>query len=154
VGLSFFVYLLRLKNIIALASFHQEFELTSFQCQLKGPKFDKNNKSYAEWYINMEYAFRTFQRFFFYFEWLMGLQFSIKTLQTDWLSEWNNIFLPCHWFPHKYTDKAMGINSKYAISFKIFPCSHSEGQFKHALRNWHHWRIFFRHQFQRHFGSF
>jgi hypothetical protein len=35
--LSFFVYLLRLKNIIALAPFHQEFELTSFQCQLKGP---------------------------------------------------------------------------------------------------------------------
>jgi hypothetical protein len=32
----------------------------------------------------------------------------------------------------KYTDKAMGINSKYAISFKIFPCSHSESQFKHA----------------------
>jgi hypothetical protein len=30
-------YLLRLKNIIALAPFHQEFELTSFQCQLKGP---------------------------------------------------------------------------------------------------------------------
>jgi hypothetical protein len=26
----------------------------------------------------------------------------------------------------------MGINSKYVISFKIFPCSHSEGQFKHA----------------------
>jgi hypothetical protein len=37
VMLSFFVYLLRLKNIIALAPFHQEFELTSFQCQLKGP---------------------------------------------------------------------------------------------------------------------
>jgi hypothetical protein len=33
--LSFFAYLLRLKNIIALAPFHQEFELTSFQCQLK-----------------------------------------------------------------------------------------------------------------------
>jgi hypothetical protein len=30
-------YLLRLKNIIALAPFHREFELTSFQCQLKGP---------------------------------------------------------------------------------------------------------------------
>jgi hypothetical protein len=26
-----------LKNIIALAPFHQEFELSSFQCQLKGP---------------------------------------------------------------------------------------------------------------------
>jgi hypothetical protein len=37
VMLSFFAYLLRLKNIIALAPFHQEFELTSFQCQLKGP---------------------------------------------------------------------------------------------------------------------
>ena len=37
VMLSFFAYLLRLKNIIALALFHQEFELTSFQCQLKGP---------------------------------------------------------------------------------------------------------------------
>jgi hypothetical protein len=37
VMLSFFAYLLRFKNIIALAPFHQEFELTSFQCQLKGP---------------------------------------------------------------------------------------------------------------------
>jgi hypothetical protein len=47
-------------------------------------------------------------------------EFKIST--TDWLSEWNNIFFPCHWFPHRYTDKAMGINSKYVISFKIFPC--------------------------------
>jgi hypothetical protein len=37
VMLSFFAYLLRLKNIIALAPFRQEFELTYFQCQLKGP---------------------------------------------------------------------------------------------------------------------
>jgi hypothetical protein len=37
VMLSFFDYLLRLKNIIALAPFHREFELTSFQCQLEGP---------------------------------------------------------------------------------------------------------------------
>jgi hypothetical protein len=35
--LSFFACLLRFKNIITLAPFHQEFELTSFQCQLKGP---------------------------------------------------------------------------------------------------------------------
>ena len=37
VMLSFVAYLLRLKIIIALAPFHQEFELTSFQCQLTGP---------------------------------------------------------------------------------------------------------------------
>jgi hypothetical protein len=40
VMLSSFVYLLRLKNIIALAPFHQEFELTSFQCQLKNDFID------------------------------------------------------------------------------------------------------------------
>jgi hypothetical protein len=38
--LSFFAYFLRLKNIIALAPFHQEFELTSFQCQTKAMQSD------------------------------------------------------------------------------------------------------------------
>jgi hypothetical protein len=47
VMLSFFVYLLSLKNIIALAPFHQEFELRYFQCQLKGPnKLSLNGFSY------------------------------------------------------------------------------------------------------------
>jgi hypothetical protein len=45
VMLSFFDYLLRLKNIIALAPFHREFELTSFQCQLKGDFIDTSYTS-------------------------------------------------------------------------------------------------------------